>query len=501
MVVNGLWTSGVFLANALVMFFVSPFVVRSLGKAGYGVWDVVMSLTGYLGFADLGVRPAIVYFVARHDALGQRDEVNRYVNAALVTFGACGAIVLAAAIVVAPHVPGWFDVAAAQAGDTSLAVLLTSASLALTLPLNAFSAVVVGKQRFPLLCSADLLVLAGKAVATVLVLRGGHGILGLAWVTVGADVLEMTAKAASAFAIEPGLRFSPRLATRDRCVALLRYGGAALLVSFAQLVIWRTDALVIAAMLGTEAVAVFSIGSKLPFYARALTTAASRVLAPAASRLEARGDRAGLLRMLASGSRSMLLVGGAILAYLLVVGEPFLARWQGDDFRGDAVAVLVALTVGAVGPIAAYPFEAVLYGASRVRALGVLSVVEAVANLVASLLLARPLGVLGVALGTTVPSLVVRLVALPAFAARSFGGRFGALALRAFVTPLAATAATALVLLVLVDPAASLGWPALLGLAGLAQAVFVAVHALLVRVAPSALRPDTMPPPKDAGAA
>lgn len=496
-VVNSLWTTGVFVANAVVMFFLSPYVLRTLGKGAYGVWEIVMSLTGYLGFADLGVRPAVVYFVARHDAKGERDEVNRYVNAALVTFGACGALVLAAAFVVAPFVPRWFDVSAARAGETSLAVLLTSASMALTLPLNAFSAVVVGKQRYGLLCGTDLLVLAGKAAGTLYVLSAGHGLLGLAWVTVGADVLEMAVKAAWAFRIEPGLRVAPSLATRDRCRALMRYGGAALLVSLAQLLIWRTDALVIGATLGAEAVAVFAVGSKLPTYARSLTTAASRVLTPAATRLEALGDRAGLLRMLGRGSRSMLLVGGAILAYLLGVGEPFLVRWQSAEFRGEAVAVLVCLTVGAVGPIAAYPFEAVLYGAGRVRLLGILSLVEAVANLVASLLLARPLGVLGVALGTTVPSLVVRLLILPACAARSFGGGYLALALRAWTTPLLATTAVALALRALVDPATPLGWPALLGLAAGTQVVFLALHALLARLAPPALRLETLPVPAE----
>jgi len=497
-VANSLWTTGVFVANAIVMFFLSPYVLRTLGKGGYGVWEIVMSLTGYLGFADLGVRPAVVYFVARHDARGERDEVNGYVNAALVTFGACGALVLVGALLVAPHVPTWFDVDAARAADTTLAVLLTSASLALTLPLNAFSAVVVGKQRYGLLCGTDLVVLLGKAVGTLYVLGAGHGILGLAWVTVGADVVEMAVKAAWAFRIEPGLRIAPSLASPARCRALMRYGGAALLVSLAQLLIWRTDAIVIGATLGAEAVAVFAIGSKLPTYARSLTTAASRVLTPAATRLEALGDRAGLLRMLGRGSRSMLLVGGAILAYLLGVGEPFLVRWQSAEFRGEAVAVLVALTVGAVGPIAAYPFEAVLYGAGRVRLLGILSVVEAAANLAASLLLARPLGVLGVALGTTVPSLVIRMWVLPAFAARTFGGRFLPLALRAWTTPLLATAVVALALRALVDPAAPLGWPALFGLAAGTQVVFLALHALLARLAPPSLRLATLPVPSAA---
>ena len=43
-------------ANLAVMFFMSPFVVHSLGNARYGVWTLLTSLTGYLGLVDIGVR-------------------------------------------------------------------------------------------------------------------------------------------------------------------------------------------------------------------------------------------------------------------------------------------------------------------------------------------------------------------------------------------------------------------------------------------------------------
>src|SRR5436190_17042547 len=48
------WTTGVMLASVLITFFVSPIVVAALGDERYGVWAIVMSMTGYLGIADLG---------------------------------------------------------------------------------------------------------------------------------------------------------------------------------------------------------------------------------------------------------------------------------------------------------------------------------------------------------------------------------------------------------------------------------------------------------------
>src|SRR5438105_1549535 len=66
---NGAWNAAVFLAGAVAAFALRPFVVGSLGDALFGVWSVVASLTGYMGFADLGVRPAVVHYVSKHVSL------------------------------------------------------------------------------------------------------------------------------------------------------------------------------------------------------------------------------------------------------------------------------------------------------------------------------------------------------------------------------------------------------------------------------------------------
>ena len=489
LVVNGFWTSGVFLANALVMFLVSPLVVSTLGNVSYGIWAIVMSLTGYFGFADLGVRPAVVYFVARHDALGEHDEVNGYVNAAFTTFAACGLVLFGIAALAAPFVPHWFrEVPASRAGDASLALLITGATFALTLPFQAFSAVVVGKQRYRVLATVDLGVLLLKAGATVATLRAGYGLVGLALVNLSAELLEMALKTAAAFRLEPTLRFAPRLATRERARRLLGYGGRATLVNLSGMLIWRTDAIVIGATISVEAAGLFAVGANLAFYARSFATAAGRVLTPAASGLEARGDLAGLRGMLARGSRSMLLVSTAMLVYLVACGEPFLARWQGEAYRGASSAVLLVLALGAVGPIAGQPFEAVLYGTNRMKALAVLSIAEGFANLALSIALAFPFGIVGVAIGTAIPSLAVRLVALPYYAAKEFHGRYGAMARRAWTVPIVAGLATYALLRLVVAPSDSLGWPALFGLAAACQAVYLAVYALLARRAPAGLR-------------
>ncbi len=153
---NSAWETSSFAVTAVVLFFLSPFIVDRLGASLYGIWEMIISLTGFLSFADIGVRPAAVHFIARNDARGDHDEVNRFVNTAFWTFSAAGLLVLLAAVPLAFALPRFWHIAAGFESEASIALVIVAAELALSLPLNAFSAVLVGKQRYDLLGAVRL---------------------------------------------------------------------------------------------------------------------------------------------------------------------------------------------------------------------------------------------------------------------------------------------------------------------------------------------------------
>jgi O-antigen/teichoic acid export membrane protein len=482
---GGAWNLAVFVAGAATAFALRPFVVDRLGDALFGAWSLVASLTGYLGFADLGVRPAVVHYVARHDARGAMDEVNAYVNSAFVVFAACGAAVLVLGAAAAPLLTVLFPTLPSDAVPAArLALLLCALDVAVALPLNAFSAVLVGKQRFAALSKVNLVVLAGKTAAVVALLSAGAGIVALAAVNLAGSVLEMGVKSALAFRAEPRLVFRPSLARRAKARELLGYGLLAVLVSLSLLLVWQTDALVVGALVSVQAVTWFSNGACLPAYARQMALAAGRVLEPAAGALSGRSDDAGVRRLLASGSTTMLRLALPALAYLVAVGDGFLARWLGASHRPVSTDVLAILAIGVAAPIGSYPFTAVMYGTNRMRPLAAVSLIEGVANLALSLALAPSLGLVGVAIGTAVPALVVHGLVLPRVVGRAYGFSTGSFLLRTWAAPTLAAVATGFLLRALA-PQGTPSWALLAGLAILALAVFHGAHALLSR----ALRP------------
>jgi O-antigen/teichoic acid export membrane protein len=112
---------------------------------------------------------------------------------------------------------------------------------------------------------------------------------------------------------------------------------------------------------------------------------------------------------------------------LALLGGPTLALWVGSEFRGDGDVVAI-LAISAVFDLCLFSAAAVLQSIERHGPLAKIAVAGALVNVLISIALVTPLGVVGVALGTLIASSgATVLFALP-YAARTLGVRLRALA-------------------------------------------------------------------------
>jgi len=481
---NAAWNWGIYATDAVIVFFLSPYVVHTLGYDAYGVWAIVLTLTGYFGFADFGIRPAIVHFVARHDALEEPEALNAFVSSAFFTFGAGGLLVLGIALVASPWLAAAFGIPPALQHEATVALLLTAGTLAVTLPLNAFSAVLIGRQRFDLSCRIDLVMIFVRTAAIVLALWRGYGLVGIAAANALAEIGEMSWKTRAAFRLQSSLRLSFAQVHRSRVGALLRFGAFNIAAALALHLTYQTDAIVIGTTLSLSWVTYFTIASRLPFHVRSMMWTVGRVLAPEMGARDARGDARGVARLITGAARNLLVLAMPLIVYMVVFGGAFLERWMGaESFRTEAGPALIVLALGALAPIASYPLVAVHQGTNRMRALAALSMIEALSNLGLSLALVGPYGILGVAIGTAVPALLVHALLMPLWICREFSLPFGRFCAQVWPRPLAAAGLTGLLgVAVAGTTPAGLNWMELVSAGVLTILVFGLLYAGLSRI-------------------
>jgi O-antigen/teichoic acid export membrane protein len=183
---------------------------------------------------------------------------------------------------------------------------------------------------------------------------------------------------------------------------------------------FNLDNVVIGAALGTSAVAVYAVTLRLADYQRQLCNQFNGLLFPIVVRLRAAGSEDALRAMLVEGTRIALVLVAGVTIGLVGFGRPLLLRWMGPGFEAGVVPLYVLAITGIV-LVGQGPLGNILLGTGRHRLVAFVSLGEAVANLVLSVMLVRRLGMLGVAVGTAIPIALANLLVLLPAACRQVG--------------------------------------------------------------------------------
>lgn len=425
-----------FFAGGLLGFLITPVMVHVLGNGNYGLWVTVFSITGYFGLIDQGIRPSLVRFISRDQALGDREALRKAINSAVAMFTVAGVLALGVTFVVAMNFERWFTIDPAQRTVVREVILIAGASVAFGFPLGVFGAVLSGLQRYDLGNAIGIGINVLRAIAFVAVLKLGGGLLELAWVSLLMNLLGHALSLVLVLRLMPDLRFGRGLVSGTAMRAIGSYGGIAFIGALASSLAFQTDALVITAFLSAAAVTPFALASGLVDNVRTLVYSATFVLSPTASELDTRGETGKLHAMLLAGAKYSVLLSWPVLFGLMIFGENFIVTWVGPKFatahrwpevlavHGPAASAAQILTILAAPTLLSLPqstASALLFGVSRHKGVVTLSLLNALLNLGLSILWARPLGLAGVALGTAVPLALVSGVATAVYACRALG--------------------------------------------------------------------------------
>lgn len=433
---NILSTWAGYLVTLIVGFLMAPFVVHRLGATGYGVWTLVVSLTGYFGMLDLGLRQSVGRFVARYMALKDDDNVNRTVSNALAMLGAAGAISLLATVI-ANFSFGIFKIGEHSQADARIALLIAGVNISIALPLSVFNAVLFSLERFDIVSRITVMGALTRSTFVILVLSGGHGLIALALVTLLSSSAEYIAAAFCAKALYPSLRLRRSYVELARCRELFGFGIYRFIWIVANQLIFYTDTVVIGIFLNAAAITYYAIAGSLINYGRNIVSLAADTFYPAATRLDAKNDTAGLQDLLILGTRIALTVGLPLCLGFLFLGKQFIILWMGPAYAISSV-YLIVLTIPQVTSMSQYISALILVGMAKHKVLAYVTLVEGIANLVLSIILVRKIGLIGVAWGTVIPHAIATTLVIPFYTLRTLKMRWRDYVVRGFVRPLVA---------------------------------------------------------------
>jgi O-antigen/teichoic acid export membrane protein len=412
------WTS--LSINAAVSFFLTPFIISHIGMVGFGIWSLTLSIAGYYGLLDLGVTTAITRYIALYESQKDFKSQNETISTALGMFCGLGGLIILLSLFLAGPLSNFFNVPAADVNDFSRLIWLLGVSAAISLPGNVCNAALRAQERF---VPANGVIIAMTLLRTGLViflLSRNLGLLGVAYATLATSVAALISNFWLCYAILP--HFKPRIMdTRWSMLRiLLSYGLTTTVIALADILRFKLDSIVIGKWVSLSGVGVFSIAALITQYMTTLVINAVNVTSPRLVALHAQGEGEPLRQLFLKALSISAFLGVGMGTVIAILGRRFIILWVGPDFL-EAVPVLWTLLLCCTIGIAQFPGILAMYALNKHRFLAATTVVEGVANLVLSIMLAPRYGLIGVAFGTAIPMLLVKILVQPVYVCRILG--------------------------------------------------------------------------------
>jgi O-antigen/teichoic acid export membrane protein len=440
-----------FAVNAVVTLLLTPFVLRELGVARYGVWVLTSSIIGYYGLLDLGFRAGVTQYLTRYLSMRDYGKSSECISSAVAALATLGALLVLLSIGAAYMAPRVFDFPPGMDREAFWCILMVGFTSAMQIALNAFSSIFTATQRFDLanlIGVGTRLLSAGGIFAA---LRMGYGLIGLSAAFCGVTCIDYLIRWRVSRSLAPELKVSWHLAKLDRLREMVSFGGWNFLISVNFYVYAYVPNILIGAYMPIAAVGHYALATGLSRQVNSVLSPVSQVVYPAATELHAQCNLRGLERLYHEGSRLMML---AMIPTILVAAfwaKDFYRLWIGEKYLSGAQFHSVALLfqILLISTVTNYSFNIasqILMGAGRVRLLAMALAFGSVLNLSFSLILIAPYGLAGVATAVVIASVAVDLIAIPLLLQRVLHLSVKDLLRRACVRPLAAGALQAILM-------------------------------------------------------
>ena len=392
--------------NSAMFFVLMPFIVSHVGKEVYGVYILATTFTGYLGLLDFGISTAIIKYVAEFSGKSDHDNVNSIVSASFSFYVAVGCATALTLFVLSIFFESLFKVAPANKLIVKQIFLIVSISSLFIWPGRTFEGVLLGSQRYGILAITGNVMTLLSAIATYLILSSGLSIIYYLMASYFFNVLKF------------GIYYiwSQRHILRRKIIfpyfnqavfrLIFKFSFYVFLSSIVNVVIFNLDNFIVGAFVSVQAVTLYSVSASLQNIFRFISSLIGGPLFPANAEMEGKGEIEKQKVLLLKGTRLMTLIFIPMVISTIIFSRPLIINWMGEDFTGSIVPAIVllmfwvfngALEIGA----------GMLTAKGHVKDIFNIGIINAIFNLVLSLILVKYLGTVGVALGTSIPMIFI----------------------------------------------------------------------------------------------
>ncbi|QNG60200.1 oligosaccharide flippase family protein [Bacillus sp. PAMC26568] len=394
--------TAILMQNGINLVF-TPFLLRIVGKAEYGLYALIGSFVGYLTMLDFGIGNTVTRYISQYKEQNKKKEEENLIAICLLIYAVISIIILFIGVIIHVNLDVIFrnGLTANEVDRAKIMFALLLVNVILSLPVNIFNAVMQGYEKFIVInINSIIRAVLAPVVITILLLIGYKTIA----IIVVNTILNMLLGIFNTLYVMLYLKLKPKLHFLNRTFIkeLFHYSFFVFLGAIVDQIYWRTGQVILGMKESAASVAVYSIAIQFCMYYMTFSTVISGMLFPRINQLVARkASNEELSNFFAKTGRIQLLILGFILGEFIIVGRDFIIIWAGQEYENAwiySLIIMLPLTI----PLIQNTGIGILQAKNKQVFRSLLYLAIALINLVASFLLVEKFGSIGISLITSV---------------------------------------------------------------------------------------------------
>ena len=388
--------------NILIGLVYTPYMLRMLGQAEYGIYSLAASVIAYLTVLDLGFGNAIVRYTAKFIAEGKREEQYKMFGMFLKLYTGIGAIALIIGLAIYFNVDRMFSdtMNSAELDTMRTIMMLMSFNLAVTFPLSIFGSIITAYENFVFQKAVNIVRILLNPLVMVILLSMGYKAVAMVVVTTIFNLATLSINAYYCFN-KLKIRFTFGSFDMKFLKEVSIYSLWIFLNAIMDRIYWSTGQFILGIYRGAASVAVYAVAIQLKTMFFMFSTAISGVFLPKVTAMITKGcSNEQMSELFIRTGRIQYAVMSLILSGFILFGTPFIRLWAGEGYD-ETYTITLLLFIPSLIPLIQNLGITILQAQNRMKFRSVLYLAISVSSVFLAIPLAQMYGGIGCAIATS----------------------------------------------------------------------------------------------------
>ena len=267
--------------STIIPLLYTPVMLRILGQAEYGLYSLSNSVISYLSLLTLGLGTTITRYIMKYRTAGDKVMLERVAGLFILIYVVISLITMVTGFGISLFTETFFSngLASEEINKLRILIVIMTISAAFSIIPGVYSTIIICYEKYIFRKLMDMILTIASPILNLVVLYMGLASIGMALLSLAVQIIVFVI---NVFYCNKKLNIHPSLKNppKELLKPIFSFTVFVFIGLIADLLYWATDKVLIGAMVGSVAVAVYNIGSTFNAMLQNLSSAISGVFGP-----------------------------------------------------------------------------------------------------------------------------------------------------------------------------------------------------------------------------